>query len=320
MDASVKDKLLIVGDIGGTNGRFAVAELTGDAPVIHERRSYQCADFASFAAMLDEFRTDTGRMKVAGARLAIAGPVTPKRGNMTNLDWLIDAAELESKLDLPDVRLLNDFAALARAAEALRGDQIVPVKPGNPDPMGPISVMGPGTGFGVAQLVRRPGETVIIPTEGGHMRFAPATKLEADLARELRNEMGYVSVETLLCGKGLARIHKFLVNYAGSGNAALNPAEITAAAIEGTAPSCERAVQVFLSILGSVAGDIALAHGATGGVFFGGGILPKIAPLLLKSDLVARFNAKGVMSPYVERLPIHLIVADDAALIGAALA
>ena len=194
------------------------------------------------------------------------------------------------------------------------------VKPGIAEPDGAISIMGPGTGFGVSLFVKLGQEHAVIPTEGGHMRFAPVTQLEADLCASLSKDHEHISIETLLCGRGLQRIHQFIVIYGGSGDGTLRPDQITAAAMAQSEPSCVRAVQLFLSILGSAAGDIALAHGARGGVFLGGGILPKIAAHVGSSNFVERFSAKGPMEGYLKKIPVNLIVSGDAALIGAAVA
>ena len=158
--------------------------------------------------------------------------------------------------------------------------------------------MGPGTGFGVSLLVPVGERHQVISTEGGHVAFAPTTHLEQDLLKHLKNERGHVCVESLLSGRGLVRIHDFLVHYAGSGEAGIGPEEISRRAAESSIPSCVRAVQLFLSVLGSVAGDMALAHGARGGVWIAGGIVPKIYDFIESSDLVSRFSSKGVMSGY----------------------
>jgi len=331
-----QNNLVIVGDIGGTNGRLAIASVRHGheaLPKISHMRTYQSTKFAGLTPMLKAFLNDVKSdiADIGGiddisdlgdipARLAIAGPTTADKGWLTNLGWAVDAPQIAQDLGLGRVKFLNDFAALAYAAAVLEGPQVMDVKKGSAHKDGPISIMGPGTGFGVALLVRNDNSWTVIPTEGGHMAFSPVTKLEEDLCTHLRREHGHVSVETLICGKGLARIHRFLVEYAGSGDKDMQPAEISAAAHDGTIPSCVRAVQLFLSILGSVAGDIALVHGATGGVYFGGGILPKIANQLDNSDIADRFIAKGAMEDYLSQIPIKLITSHNAALIGAAIA
>ena len=310
----------VVADIGGTNGRFGVARFfPGERkPHIENVAVFPSADSASLSAMLGRYLNHLGAEKPHHARLAIAGPTTERKGKLTNLGWQADADVLEADHGLKSVKLLNDFGALASACDFLEeGVDFITLKEGADDATGPISVMGPGTGFGVAILVPTSEGWKTVSTEGGYMAFAPTTRLEHDLTEHLRAEMGHVSVETFLCGEGIARIHRFLVDYGGSGDRGLSPAEITKFAAAGGAPSCTRAVQLFLSIVGSTAGNLALAHGATGGVFLGGGILPKIEGMIPTSDLLRRFVAKGPMQPYLERIPVRLITAKYAALIGA---
>ncbi|WP_417451034.1 glucokinase [Kordiimonas sp.] len=311
----------VVADIGGTNGRFGVARfLPGEQkPRIEHVRVFACAEHLSISDMLGKYLNELKGERPRLARLAIAGPTTARHGRLTNISWQADAASLEVEHHLENVTLLNDFGALAGGCQFLEdGIDYVSLKKGVDIAAGPISVMGPGTGFGVALLVPVDGEWITVPTEGGNMAFAPTTRLEHDLTEHLRAEMGHVSVETFLCGEGIARIHRFLVDYGGGGDRGLTPSEITRLAAEGGAPSCTRAVQLFLSIVGSSAGNIALAHGATGGVYLGGGILPKIMDMVPSSDLLRRFVAKGPMQPYLDRIPVKLITAKYAALIGAA--
>ncbi len=316
---SRKGDLVIVGDIGGTNGRFAIAEITSGAPNVREMHIYQSADYTNLGPMLGKFLTDVGNPNTVACRLAVAGPAQKDSAYLTNLGWDVNARAIETELGIKDVGFLNDFGALAFAASVVEKEHTLRIKSGSKVENAPMSMMGPGTGFGLSLLVpNNTGGYSVVETEGGHVAFAPVTPLEEDLLKFLRREHGHVSVETLLCGRGLERIHRFLVTYGGSGNPDLTPAEISAAAHDGTQPSALRAVQLFLSILGSVAGDVALTHGAKGGVYFGGGILPKIANQIETSDLVTRFTTKGIMSEYLTNIPIHLITAPDAALIGAA--
>ncbi|TNE60481.1 MAG: glucokinase [Alphaproteobacteria bacterium] len=316
------DQTCIVADIGGTNGRFGVARFTGAGkPVIENVRVFSSGEHEGLAAMLDHYVRGLEGPHPKVAKLAIAGPTTAREGFLTNLGWSVSSDELEKEFGFTEALLLNDFGALARACLYLNaGTDFISLKDGKLEAKGPISVMGPGTGFGAALLVPSNDGWITVSTEGGYMAFAPSTRLEHDLTEHLKAELGYVCVEYLLCGEGLARIHRFLVDYGGSGNRALPPAEISRLAAMGGAPSCTRAVQLFLAVLGSVAGDLALAHGATGGVFLGGGILPKIADMVAPSDLLRRFVAKGPMSPYLDRIPVRLITANNTALIGAAVA
>ncbi|NVJ98193.1 MAG: glucokinase [Alphaproteobacteria bacterium] len=313
----------IVADVGGTNGRFGLAHFVDgqEQPVIDSVKVFSCNEFAGLGEMLGAYRDELNGSAPKIAKLAIAGPTTATKGRMTNLGWDISADDIRNYHGLDQVLLLNDFGALARSCPYLKeGQDFVTLKDGEADPAAPISVMGPGTGFGVAMLVPDQDRYITCSTEGGFMAFAPASRLEHDLTEYLRAELGYVCVEHFLCGEGIARIYRFLVDYGGGGDRNLTPADITRRAAEGHAPACERAVQLFLSIVGGTAGDIALAHGAKGGVYLGGGILPKIADMIPESDLLKRFVSKGAQSSYVDTIPVKLITAKYAALVGAAVA
>lgn len=321
MEFNLYSDKIIVADVGGTNGRFAIVHLPATGvPSIVAKKTYKCASFDSFTEMFRTFIIDHSVEDVMSAQIALAGQTSETEGHITNIGWHIDAADLQRETGLQSIVFMNDFAAVASAIPYMKEGGFEVIKPGKICETAPISTMGPGTGFGVAQLIPVNGTYKIVPTEGGHIAFAPATQLEQDLLTHLKKSSDHVCVESLLSGRGLVRIHDFLVEYAGSGQAGLGPAEIThEAAVERT-PSCVRAVQVFLSVLGGTAGDIALVHGARGGVWIAGGIVPKIFDLVGKSDLVSRFSMKGIMSPYLTDIPINLVTDTDAALIGAAAA
>lgn len=317
-------KSIIISDIGGTNGRFALATFADDIqkPVLSNITVYPCNDYDSVASMLMDYKSSLDGECPTTSCLAVAGPATVDHALLTNHAWHVDARELEQKTGFEHVYLMNDFAALGYSTTTLQvGDFTYLTENKASIEKGPISVLGPGTGFGIAMaLPMNDGSWKIIATEGGHMSYAPKTPLETDLVKYLSKTIDHVSIETLLSGAGLQRIHQFLVDYGGGGNAALSPAEITASALRGDSPSCSRAVQLFLSVLGGVTGDIALVHGATGGVYIGGGVLPKMKDLIGKSDFLTRFSKKGDMCHYLADIPIRLITSETASLMGTALA
>jgi len=310
---------VITADIGGTNGRLAVVRIeNGSVFSIVEHRQFTCADYDSFTAMMLDFLSGLNCEKPNAAHIAVAGRTSRKSANITNIGWDIDAGDLEHMTGLKSVTFMNDFAAIAEAVPYLQTEHYETLKSGRAKTTAPISVAGPGTGFGVAMLVPAGDYHQVVSTEGGHIAFAPTTPLERDLWEYLRKSRGHVCVESLLSGRGLARIHEFLVDYAGSGPKGLEPQEISAAAARNDTPSCVRAVQLFLSILGGVAGDLTLGQGAQGGVWIGGGIVPKLLDLISGSDMIQRFSEKGIMSPYLEDVPIHVITDTSVALRGAA--
>ncbi len=309
---------LLVADIGGTNGRFGLASVDDDSGQVSltQVRSFLNSEFHDLEALLARYLSTLEGEVPSAACLAVAGPNDGRAGFMVNLDWQIDASELEKNLPLERIQFVNDFAALAASVPQLGAGELLSLHAAEAG-SGCIAVIGPGTGLGVAALV--PGSPrQVLATEGGHMSWAPADARERELADYLRSSVEYLCVETVLSGLGLVRIVEFLCAGAGSSPAHSNPAQITELAVQNTDAHCVEAVQIFLSVLGGVSGDIVLAQGATGGIYFGGGILPRIAPLIADSELLNRLQAKGPLTRYMENIPVHLITADNPALTGAA--
>lgn len=309
---------IITADIGGTNGRFAVVEITPDSYTMTQNMTYSCAAYSSFPEMMKAFTDQISDASIKSAHLAIAGQTTATTAQITNIGWQFTSADIQRTTGLKEISFMNDFAAVAQAIPCLKSTEFHVLKSGSANPDAPISVLGPGTGFGVAQLLKVDGYHIVISTEGGHAAFAPTTHLERDLWAHLKKSTDHICIESVMSGRGLARIHDFLVDYAGSGPRGLSPQEISAAAASGEIPSCVRAVQLFLSILGGVASDIVLTQGGRGGVWIAGGIIPKIYDLIESSDFLTRFGTKGIMSSYLTNIPIHVITDTNSALIGAA--
>lgn len=213
---------------------------------------------------------------------------------------------------------MNDFAALAYAAEVLQPKDLRAVGPDVPGLAGgTITILGPGTGFGVSCLARDGDRSVPMATEGGHIGFAPGDDAEVAALQALRKQIGRVSVERILSGRGLENLYRALEQIAGREPRPLEAAEITGGAAKGDA-GCRAALTMFCGIFGAVAGDLALAHGARGGVYIAGGIAEKIETFLDQSPFRARFEDKGRLSPFVKAIPTKLIVNPDVALLGAA--
>ncbi len=290
---------LVVADIGGTNARFALATPEGAAFGLSQISNYHCSSARGLGELLGRYLRELGDARPERACLAIAGPNDGRKGIVTNLGWQVDADVLAREAGLSHVLLANDFAALASAAPALGENETLLLKP--------------GTGLGVALVVPHGGGFTTVSTEGGHMGFAPVTPAEITLCAHVREQLPHVSIESLLCGAGLTRIHGFV-----SGIAGLPASEVSARALAGTDAHCVEAVQMFIGILGSVAGDVALVHGATGGVVIGGGIVPRLLPLLAESAFCERFLAKEPMRALLEKMPVRLITAEHVALRGAA--
>lgn len=308
---------ILVADIGGTNARFALAERTTSSLSLSHSQSYRAEDFETIG---DAGRAylESVQVQPTQACLAIAAPVKADIVPFTNSHWILDKADLKSALDLENLVVINDFFALAASVSALPENALLGVKEGDPEVGAPQLVIGPGTGLGQALVIPCGGHDQIVPTEGGHVSFAPRTDEELAVMKFIAEEHPRVSVERLLSGRGLVNIHRALCAIAGEPRANLQSNEITAAAQNGTHPIAAQTVDMFCAVLGRVVGDAVLGTGATGGVILGGGILPKIKDLFLDSKFIDRFLDKGRMRTYLEPVPIHLIHQEGAALYGAA--
>ncbi|MEO1135872.1 MAG: glucokinase [Pseudomonadota bacterium] len=307
----------LVADIGGTNARFALAERNENAISVKDVRSFRAEDFKTIRDAADAYLEAVG-VKPVIACFAVAGPVTYASVEFTNSPWVLEIEETEKALGLKHLAVMNDFEALASSVQYLRGDDLVLVKAGPGDSDAPKLVIGPGTGLGQALIVPCEERDRIIATEGGHVSFAPRTDKEFEVMKFIAREHPHVSVERLLSGSGLVNIYRALCAIREIPRASLQANEITAAAIDGSHPIAAEAVNMFCAVLGRVAGDAVLSTGARGGVFLGGGILPKIKDIFLKSDFADCFHDKGRMRDYLEDVPVQLIVRDGAALLGAA--
>lgn len=311
------DERFLVADIGGTNARFAVAATDGDAVTIGDMRVFRVKDYETIADAANDF-LHALQVKVQSACFAVAAPITDEIINFTNSRWMLDVAKVKRQLSLDILSVLNDFAALAESVRRLRDEDFVSVKSGTPVRSAPQLVLGPGTGFGQSIILPAGKALHIVSTQGGHVAFAPHDDEEIAVLRFIARSYGRVSIERLLSGRGLANIYRALCAVDGTLFAAVKAEEIGQAALKGEQPTAVKAVDMFFAILGSVAGDAVLSTGARGGVILGGGILPKIRTLLPQSKFGERFLDKGRMREYVETVPVKLIIADGAALIGAA--
>lgn len=311
---------ILVADIGGTHARFGIATLQSGTqrPMIDHFHVFECADHHDIKVLVQHYLNLLPVERPTIATLAVAGTVTDNKGIITNLGWHFDGEQLAKALALDRLYFINDFGALAMATPLLDTDDLVTIREVSNPVKGPMSVIGPGTGFGAALLVPSGGDYIPISSEGGHMSIAPKGELESNICKSLLDEMDRVSVETLLSGIGLMRIYRALCSINACSPRNYDPRTISQLGIENEDAICRQALTVFCSLLGSVAGDIALVQGAKGGVYLGGGILPKIAAFFQQSSFLERFLDKSPMQSYLDTIPVHLIIAPDAALIGAA--
>lgn len=311
----------LLGDVGGTNARWAWQSAPGQAP--SQVRSLPASDHATIADCIDAYRAQLGLPAPRDVAFGIATAVTGDQVRMTNHHWSFSIEALRERLGAERLRVLNDFEALAHAVPVLGGESLSAVGAGQSVPGAALAVIGPGTGLGVSGLVAdgRGGWRVIVG-EGGHVTLAPATPREASLLAVLRERFGHVSAERALSGPGLVNLYEAICVLDGESAQALEPAQVMARAF-GTAgqaadPPCAEAVASFASLLGNVSGNLALTLGARGGVYIGGGIVPRLGERFRQLPFRARFEDKGRFRAYLEAIPTWVITAESPALLGAA--
>ncbi|AOZ01993.1 glucokinase [Cupriavidus sp. USMAHM13] len=314
---SAADFPRLLADVGGTNVRFVLESAPRRfGPV----SAYRVADFPSLEAAIRRFlASDAGGAAPRHAAVGLANPITGDQVKLTNHNWAFSIEGMRRSLGLDILLALNDFTALALALPHLPKQGLAELRAGAAQLGAPCALVGPGTGLGVSGLV--PGHAgappVALAGEGGHIGLTPETDDEWVAWRAAQRAFGHVSAERLLSGSGLSRIHAALAAETGTLLLApLSPAQVTAGALQRGDPLCQRSFRVFCGLLGSVAADIALVLGARGGVYLGGGIVPRFVDALRVSPLCERFDGKGRMRDYLSGLPIHVITAEYPALWG----
>jgi glucokinase len=313
----------LVADVGGTNVRFALVDLDAPGPLaVHSAQHFATRDYAGMAEAANTYlKQHAPSVALKSACFAVAGPVSDGKISFTNSDWAFSEKELGKKLGGTRVRLINDFEATAYAIPHLGKSDVTPIGPdvsGADGPQKTFCVLGPGTGLGMAGLVRDGARDVALVTEGGHAGFAPGNALEVAVLEFLRKRYDHVSRERLLSGAGLRNLYDAMCEIDGVDNIDPKPEDVTAEAMRNAQSFCARVFGAFCAILGSAAGDAALTMGARGGVYLAGGILPDAVDFLQKSAFRARFTAKGRFHDYLAAIPTFLIVHPYAALLGAA--
>ena len=314
--------LALIADIGGTNARFALTDLSAPTAQVIDARSLDASAFASLQHAAEHYLAAVG-VQPRHAAIAVASPVNGEEIRLTNRAWSFTRRELQRALGLNRLHVLNDFGAVAWSVPALADSEQITVHGSDDAPLqGPISVLGPGTGLGVAMLVGNDPHWQVVETEGGHVSFAPLGEEELAIARWFTARFGRVSNERLLCGSGLSHIDAVLrgaVDHAtGQHQDLREPADIVAAALEGHDLAARRTLARFCAVLGSVAGDAALIHGART-VMLAGGIVPRFIPFLRSSAFRERFLAKGRFAAYLESVTIRVITHNGPGLLGAAM-
>src|SRR6266403_298257 len=308
--------LRLIGDIGGTNARFAIAENGAYRQLKHVEVDRHPSLHDALSAYLKAL-PDAERADLSGA-LAIAGPVLGDRISMTNKAWSFSVEELRRSLKLISLTVVNDFAANARAIPHLAEPGLFAIGPVSAGAKGNIGVVGPGTGLGVSALIPTGGDWVLIAGEGGHATLAASNEEEEAIIHMLRKRWSHVSAERVLSGAGLVNLYEAVCAIDGVEPLMLSPADVTQRAMSKSDNACVRAFAHFCGFLGSVAGDLALTVGALGGVYIAGGILLRFKEAFAASAFRQRFEAKGRFATMLARIPTYLILEESPALIGLA--
>lgn len=310
----------LVGDIGGTHARFALVHGGLGKPELITPDSYLCSAFRSAEDAVSTYLVEhLNGARPSSAVLAVAGPIIDGSIEFTNTDWHISEEAFSSAIKLCSTKLVNDYAALALAVPLLEGLDTEIVGPDNAGRVnGTVAILGAGTGFGVSALVRDGIREAVLTTEGGHVSMAPTDELEVEIWRILMSRYGRVSVERILSGPGLLELHQILAEIEGTVMVGATPGDVTREANAGS-PLAKRTLEVFCAILGSVAGDFALAYGANGGVYLAGGVSKHLLSYLKRGGFRERFENKGRFTPYLREIPTRVILHPHTiAMMGAA--
>ncbi len=318
--------MILAGDVGGTKVHLALFDETGGTPNLVAERDFASRDYPDWVSLLDQFLKDT-QPKITHACLGVAGPVIDGRCQITHLPWTLDVRELKPLLNTDSVSLINDLAALAYAVPYLTPEETAVVQQGQGDPDGTRAVLAAGTGLGQAFLIPEAGGRFrSLETEGGQCDFAPRTELEVSLLEFIRKESGRVGIEDVLSGPGLVRIYRFFKERQEKPEArwlseefqTQDPAEVISQnALAKKSGTCELALELFVSVYGAVAGNLALQIMARGGVYLGGGIAPEILPLLRTDVFLDAFRGKGKFRNFMAEVPVKVIMNKRAPLLGA---
>ena len=309
--------IFLAGDIGGTHTRLLLGESRADGWETLARADYPSARFERFEDILRRF-LEGARPMPAIMALAVAGPVRGESVRITNLPWIIDAGALREAFAVRRVILLNDFEAQGLALPTLAAADLVTLQSGQPEPDGVRALIGAGTGLGMTQVIACGEGWRVVPGEGGHADFAPGNETELELWRHLRTTVGRASVEHVLSGPGIERIYRYLCRRDGHPAERVGAAAISEAALANPDGPEREALRLFVQIYGAVAGNLALLTLPYGGLFLGGGIAPKIRPLLAQEGFMRRFLDKAPMQALLQRIPVYLIRNTDLGLQGAA--
>jgi len=318
--------IILAGDIGGTHSRIAYCNFEKGQLELLVEETYPSADYTGLDEIVGKFVASHGQTSTQ-ACFGVAGPVHDGRVRITNLPWIVDAFRLEQGLALGPVTIINDLEAIAYSVDVLETSDFAILNEGDSKAVGNAAVIAAGTGLGEAGLYWDGTRHFPFACEGGHSDFAPTDELQDELLCQSRAQFGHVSWERLVCGPGLLNIYNFLrdVRHVQEPDWLKlemkqgDPAgHVSKHGIDGTSALCVQALELFVSLYGSEAGNLALKIMATGGLYLGGGIAPKIVDKLRSPSFLTAFSTKGRMSDLLKAIPIRVILNDKAGLLGAA--
>jgi glucokinase len=310
----------LIADIGGTNARFALL----DGRTWHDEIVLRCADYPDIVSAIEDYLQKVGAAsgpaRPLEAALAIAGPITGDIVRMTNHVWQFSAARTRQSLGWRRLIMVNDFTALAMAIRHLPENELAQVGGGQSVPGAPLALIGPGTGLGVSGLIPTGEHWIPLQGEGGHVTLAVMNERELAVLQQLHQRFTHVSAERVVCGPGLVNLYEALCGLEGVVPKVLTPPEITRRAREGSCRICLEALSIFCALLGTLAGNLVLTLGATGGCYIGGGIVPSLGSFFTSSHFRNRFEDKGRFADYLSRVPTYVIRSELPAFVGLATA
>jgi len=306
----------LVADVGATNARFGLVSPKG---VVLHTRTLAVADHPTIGDSITAYLGERGALPMPrqGA-IAIASTITGDRVAMTNHPWSFSIAALKSQLGFDRLEVINDFTALALALPHLSPEDRRPIGGGASSAGAPIGVLGPGSGLGVSGLIPASAGWIALAGEGGHATMAPATDRESAVLDRMRRHFDHVSAERILSGPGLVNLYNTLAMLDGVPSKGYTAAQITDPAIGAADPLCAEATSLFCAMLGTMAGNLALTLGARGGIYIGGGIVPRLSQRFAESPFRARFEAKGRFSQYLAAIPTYVVTHHLPAFLGCA--
>ncbi len=306
----------LIADIGGTNVRFALVPAGSKRP--QQEKNLVCSDFPGLEQAARHYLAAEGLSTVSEAAVDVATAITGDVVKLTNSPWVFSIEQTRRALSVTRLLVINDFTALALSLPLLQPNELRPVGGGSVLKGAPIALIGAGTGLGVSALIPCGEHWVPIQGEGGHTAFSPMDEREDGVLKVLRGGYGHVSTERLASGPGLVAIYKALCALDQTPVKTLKPEQVTDAGLNASDPKCAEALRIFCAVLGTAAANLVVTLGARGGVYIGGGIVPRLGDYFLHSPFRARFEQKGRFSDYVAKVPVWIILAENPALRGLA--